>query len=163
MRGSSVNVLNNVIAIQQHLWIEIAGETRAPRQRYFQLFFGIRFFDLLHLFSMGGYPPAFAAAWLMSLTDKHVDQNRGERPADRPSGAACAKRPHGRLRRLSAELENVGEAFDFLERRAHGRVPAAFWKNPENILLKLGKFRKILAKIAKFWGKKQQNSKTLRP
>ena len=31
------------------------------------------------------------------------------RPA-RPSGAACAKRPHGRLRRLSAELENVGEA-----------------------------------------------------
>ena len=27
----------------------------------------------------------------------------------RPSGAACAKRPHGRLRRLSAELENVGE------------------------------------------------------
>ena len=36
-------------------------------------------------------------------------RRRGERPA-RPSGAACAKRPHGRLRRLSAELENVGEA-----------------------------------------------------
>ena len=54
---------------------------------------------------------------------------------------ACAKRPHGRLRRLSAELENVGEASDFLERRAHGRVPAAFWKNPEKFWLNLAKIQ----------------------
>ena len=69
---------------------------------------------------------------------------------------ACAKRPHGRLRRLSAELENVGEASDFLERRAHGRVPAAFWKNPEKIWLKLAKIQQIVAKFAKIWKTKQQ-------
>ena len=71
-----------------------------------------------------------------------------------------AKRPHGRLRRLSAELENVGEASDFLAdflaRRAHGRVPAAFWKNPENIWLNLAK---IQQKSGKFCEILEKNSK----
>ena len=77
--------------------------------------------------------------------------------AKRPSGAACAKRPHGRLRRLFAELENVGEASDFLERRAHGRVPAAFWKNPEKIWLNLANIQQNSGKInLRNFGKKPQ-------
>ena len=89
---------------------------------------------------------------------------RGERPASvRPSGAACAKRPHGRLRRLSAELENVGEASDFLadflERRAHGRVPAAFWKNPEKNWLNLAKIQQHFGKIWQIYEILGKNSK----
>ena len=43
--------------------------------------------------------------------DLQQENDRSRRAAGaRPRGAACAKRPHGRLRRLSAELENVGEA-----------------------------------------------------
>ena len=60
---------------------------------------------------------------------------------------ACAKRPHGRLPR---------EASDFLERRAHGRVPAAFWKNPEKIWLNLAKIQQNSGKICEIL---EKNSK----
>ena len=87
-----------------------------------------------------------------------LDDGRGH-PVVAESGrrhtlkVACAKRPHGRLRRLSAELENVGEASDFLERRA---VPAAFRKNPENFWLNLVKIQQNSGKICEILGKKQQ-------
>ena len=71
-----------------------------------------------------------------------------------------AKRPHGRLRRLSAELENVGEASDFLERRAHGRVPAAFSKNPENVWLNLAKIQQHSGKICEHFGKNRKHLTT---
>ena len=51
---------------------------------------------------------------------------------------------------------NVGEASDFLERRAHGRVPAAFWKNPEKNWLHLAKIQQNSGKICEFLGKKQE-------
>ena len=44
---------------------------------------------------------------------------------------------------------NVGEASDPFERRAHGRVPVAFWKNPENCWLNLAKIQQNW----KFWQK----------
>ena len=79
-------------------------------------------------------------------SSKQALGDRGERPAERPSGAACAKRPHGRLRRLSAELENVGEASDFL-----ADFLADFL---EKLMLHFGKIPKILVTFAKI----QQNS-----
>ena len=71
----------------------------------------------------------------------------------KPSGGTQGSVP------VPAELENVGEASDFLERRAHGRVPAAFWKNPENIWLNLAKIQQNSGKICEMLGKKLKNSK----
>ena len=46
---------------------------------------------------------------------------------------------------------NVGEASDFLERRAHGRVPAAFWKSLENCWLNLAKIQQNSGTICDFF------------
>ena len=73
---------------------------------------------------------------------------RGERfNTLRPSGAACAKRRSIGQMQISAQLENVGEASDPFERRAHGRVPDAFWKNPEKAWLNLAKIQQNYGKI----------------
>ena len=55
-------------------------------------------------------PPRRVGAHLLRCAQADgAAHGRGERPA-RPSGAASEKRPHSRRRRLSAELQNVGEA-----------------------------------------------------
>ena len=66
---------------------------------------------------------------------------------------ACAKRRSIGQMQISAELQNVGEASDPFERGAHGRVPAAFLKNPEKIWLNLVKIQQSSRKICEFLGK----------
>ena len=80
--------------------------------------------------------------------------SRGERPA-RPSGAASEKRPHSRRRRLSAELQNVGEAprsshpLELFFKMLHFGKFQKFRKNLVEFSKILAKFCEILKKSSK--------------
>ena len=65
--------------------------------------------------------------------------NKSRRAAEGIRSKLLAKRPHGRLRRLSAELENVGE------RRGSLRPFRTSRKNPEKIWVESGE------NSVKFW------------